>query len=347
MNNNIFNAKDLFVIAEVGVNHEGSIQKAFELCDAAKESGADAVKFQSYKANTLAHPQSPGYWDFASESTENQFSLFSKYDKFTVSDYIKLYKYCKKIDLIFATTVFDISLVNSLNYTQKFYKIASADITNIPLIESIAKKKKPIILSTGASNLNEIMFAKNLIRQFNDSDIVIMHCILNYPTLIENANLSMIESIKYNFPDCIVGYSDHTLPTQDLTNLTTAYLLGATVVEKHFTLDKKLPGNDHYHSMDPYDLKKFRSKIEQIKLSLGNNFKEPIESEEISRKNARRSIFSKKNLKSGHILSERDLITLRPIIGIPAENWQKVIGRKLLRNISINEPLNWDDLDAK
>ena len=223
------NTKPYF-IAEAGVNHEGSLEEAKKLINAAKEGGADAIKFQTYKANKIASKNSPSYWNLKKEKTKSQFELFSKYDFFDEKHYEILFKYCKKKKIEFMSTPFDIDAVNFLNPLLNVFKISSSDITNFPLIDEIRKKRKPIILSTGASTLKEIKDALRLIKK-SVKKIILMHCILNYPTKNEDANLNMITSLKKEFPDCIIGYSDHTLPSKDMQNLLTSYLLGGKVIE--------------------------------------------------------------------------------------------------------------------
>ena len=183
------------MIAEIGVNHEGSLSKAKRLIDAAAQAGAHAAKFQTYKAENLASVNSKAYWDTKLEKTKSQYQLFKKYDSFNEKEYIKLSLHCKKRKIDFLSTPFDINSVNFLNPIMKYYKIASADITNLPLIEAIAKKRKPVLLSTGASKISEIKFAVNFLKKKGCPNVSILHCILNYPTNYENANLNMIKSV--------------------------------------------------------------------------------------------------------------------------------------------------------
>ena len=185
-----------YLIAEIGVNHEGSLDTARKLIDLAKEGGANAAKFQTYKANTLASKNSPSYWDTKKERTKSQYELFSKYDSFGEKEYYSLYLHCKENDIEFISTPFDHYSVDYLDQYMSFYKISSSDITNIPLLEYIGKKGKPIILSTGASYLDEINLAINKIQSCGSSDIALLHCILNYPTPNKDANLNMISSKK-------------------------------------------------------------------------------------------------------------------------------------------------------
>ena len=323
-----------YIIAEIGVNHECSMTKAKKLIYLAKMGGADAAKFQTYKAHLITSKYAPSYWDTRKEKIKNQLKLFQKYDLFEEKQYKELATYCRKLKIDFLSTPFDDQAVDMLDKLVKFYKISSSDITNFPLLKKIASKKKPIIISTGASSLPEIKIAKNYLEKKGVKKIVIMHCILNYPTQDKDANLNMITSLKKNFPKNIVGYSDHTLPNEDMKNITTAYLLGAKVIEKHFTLNKKLPGNDHYHSMDINDLKIMIKNLNEIKKLIGNKEKTFLNSEKNSRKFARRSLIVKKLIKKGQKIKKSDLICKRPGTGIQPIMLNKVIGKKALYTLA-------------
>ena len=259
-----------YIIAEAGVNHEGNMETAKRLIREAKEGGADAIKFQTYKAETLASKDSPSYWDTTKEPTMSQFELFKKHDKFWKKEFIQLKNYCDEVDIEFLSTPFDMESANFLNELMPVFKISSSDLTNKPFIKYMASFGKPIILSTGASDLSEVYEAVSWIEEFN-VPYALLHCVLNYPTLDQNANLGMIPALKKAFPDVLIGYSDHTLP-KDMKTLETATLLGSLIIEKHFTHDKTLTGNDHYHAMDKEDLKIFLNKLE-IQLQLLGNFK--------------------------------------------------------------------------
>ena len=342
----INNNSEPYIIAEIGVNHEGSFEQAVELINLAKEGGADAVKFQSYKAETLASINSPAYWDTEEEKTTSQFNLFKKYDKFNFNDYESLAKHCKIIDIDFVSTPFDKESVEYLDKLVPYYKIASADINCIPLLRQVGSKKKSVIISTGCANINEIELAKKTLEDAGAPNVIILHCILNYPTNIKNANLSMITDLKEKFKDSIIGYSDHTRPDENMTTLSTAYLLGALIIEKHFTNNKTLPGNDHYHSMDINDLKVFRKNSDQIKQLKGSIYtKQPIKEEVKSRTNARRSIFLKSNLNAGDIIKEEDITFLRPGFGITVDNWDKVIGKRINLDGKSGYMLKWSDIN--
>ena len=334
-----------YVIAEIGVNHEGSMDQAKRLIDQAKQGGADAAKFQSYKAGTLASKQSPSYWDTTKEPTRSQYALFQKYDSFGPDEYRALAEHCRQTGIEFLSTPFDDAAIEFLDPLVPFFKIASADLTNIPFLRKVALKGKPVVLSTGASTLGEVDIAVEALTQSGCTDIALLHCILNYPTDNANAHLSMIEGLKRAYPRKIIGYSDHTLPDDAMTSLVTAYLLGAVIIEKHFTHDKKLPGNDHYHAMDQHDLARFIALAETIHILLGpTDHKAPIPTEAISRKNARRSIVLAQDLIAGHTLVTENLTYKRPGTGISPLHWDEVIGRRLVRALDADHVLQWQDL---
>lgn len=335
---------DPYIIAEIGVNHEASMSKAKELIELAKLGGANAAKFQTYKAETIASKNSPAYWDLSKEKTKSQFELFKKYDKFGEKEYILLYEHCKKVGIDFVSTPFDSKSIDFLDPLMSFYKIASADITNLPFLRKIASKNKPIILSTGCSNYKEIDFALSVLNLPNNK-ISLLHCILNYPTIDINANLGMISHLKRKYPKNIIGYSDHTLPDNEMFSIQISYMLGARIIEKHFTYDKNIPGNDHYHSMDFNDCKRIISNIDRTKRLVGFcDEKKPIHSEKKSILNARRSIVINKNLLKGHVICENDLIYKRPGNGISTVFWDDVIGKRINKNLSEDHILNWDDI---
>lgn len=332
-----------YVIAEAGVNHEGSMNLAKRLIEEAKEGGAHAIKFQTYKADTIASKDSPSYWDTSKEKTTSQHKLFQKYDKFWKSEYEKLKVYCDKVGIEFMSTPFDVESAKFLNDMMDVFKISSSDITNLPFIEYMCSFGKPIILSTGASYVWEIQQAIETIERYN-RPICLMHCILNYPTKDENANLGMIKDLMRRFPQTIPGYSDHTLP-KEMEVLKVSNLLGALVLEKHFTHDKSLPGNDHYHAMDKEDLRLFFRKMDETYNLLGNYEKKPLESEEISRNNARRSLVSTKPIEKGEIINENHLTWKRPAKGISPKDINQLVGKRSLIDIKDDTILQWNMFD--
>ena len=322
-----------YIIAEVGVNHEGSMKTAKRLVDEAKAGGAHAVKFQSYKAETLASKHSPAYWDTTKEPTESQFKLFKKHDSFWKNEMYELKNYCDEVGIEFMSTPFDVESAGFLNDMMDVFKISSSDITNKPFIEYICSFGKPIILSTGASDLEEVHDAVNWIKPFN-VPLALLHCVLNYPTPDKNANLGMILGLKEAFPDNIIGYSDHTLP-KDMKICEMATLLGSVIIEKHFTHDKSLPGNDHYHAMDKDDLKGFNKNLEVAFEILGSIKVEALADEGKARLNARRSLVAAKNIPKGKIIEKEDLTFKRPAHGISPKYIDDVVGKEA--NVDIME----------
>jgi N-acetylneuraminate synthase len=328
-----------YIIAEAGVNHEGSMDTAKRLIDEAKEGGADAIKFQTYKAETIASKHSPAYWDTSQEPTESQYKLFKKHDSFWKKEFTELKKYCDKTDIEFLSTPFDKEAADFLDDLMPVFKISSSDITNKPFIEYISEKGKPVILSTGASYLHEIEEAVFWIQKYN-IEYALLHCVLNYPTDDLNANLGMIRGLKSKFPKTVIGYSDHTLP-KDMQTLETAVLLGARILEKHFTYDKTLPGNDHYHAMDIKDLKQFEKRMDKVFGLIGQTEKTSLESEEISRKNARRSLVIVRKMKRGEIITFDDLTFKRPAHGISPKHIDEVVGMEISCDINQDTILKW------
>ena len=331
-----------YIIAEAGVNHEGKMDLAIRLVEEAKEGGAHAIKFQSYKAKTLASKYSPSYWDTTKEKTKSQFDLFSKYDKFWKKEFEQLKKHCDKVGIEFLSTPFDFESAKFLNDLMPVFKISSSDITNKPFIEYITSFYKPIILSTGASNLEEIHEAVSWMRP-TKNPFSLLHCILNYPTENKNANLGMIRGLINEFPNTIIGYSDHTMPG-DMRNIQFAILMGAVIIEKHFTFDKSLPGNDHYHAMDKNDLKKFFNDMKQLEGLIGTYEVSFIKSEDISRNNARRSLVSTRFINPGEEITQDMLTFKRPAHGICPKEIDKVIGKISKHAIEEDKLIMWDDL---
>lgn len=336
-----------YVIAEIGVNHEGSLEQAKRLIELAKQGGADAAKFQTYKAETLASKHSPFYWDITKEPTRSQFELFKKYDRFGPGEYLALAEHCRAVGIDFLSTAFDDAAVEFLDPLMPLHKVASADLTNLPFLRKIAAKGKPVLLSTGASTLAEIDLAVETLRKGGCTDLVLLHCVLNYPTPNEQAHLRMLKGLQRAYPELLLGYSDHTLPDPHMLSLISAHLLGAVVIEKHFTHDKTLPGNDHYHAMDVDDLRRFVELAEQVHVRLGPlEHKQPTPTEAPARRNARRSIVLTRDVPAGTLLSEADLTYKRPGTGVSPLHWDEVLGRPVLRPLEADHVLQWSDLGS-
>ena len=329
-----------FIIAEAGVNHEGDMELARRLIDEAREGGADAIKFQTYKAETIASKDSPSYWDLSKEPTDSQYRLFKKYDKFWKSEFEALKRYCDEAGIEFMSTPFDTESARFLNDLMDVYKISSSDLNNKPFIEFLCGFGKPIILSTGAAYMHEVDEAVGWIQDKGNS-LALLHCILNYPTDDANANLAMIHTLRRRYSELPIGYSDHTLP-KDMKTLEVATLLGATIIEKHFTHDKTLPGNDHYHAMDKKDLLHFHSRMDVLFTLLGNARKRPLESERLSRANARRSLVAVCNIPAGAIIKAEYLTWKRPAHGINPRDMDKLVGRTAACDIVEDTVLQWE-----
>lgn len=341
-----------YIIAEIGVNffdiarqRSLDILKAAELMiDEAVRAGADAVKFQSYKAEKIASVNSPSYWDRNEEPTASQFELFKKFDSLNEKDYAHLAQYSHRAGIDFLSTPFDFEAVEYLDRLMPFYKVSSSDLTNLPFIKAIAQKNKPVFLSTGAAFLGEIEQAVKTVHDQGNNEICLMHCVLAYPTNYEDANLNMIKHLQRVFPGLLYGYSDHTRPDHSMAVLSTAFLNGATVLEKHFTLDKTLQGNDHYHAMDSEDLQNCRLNLDLIKKIGGKYTKEPLSCEQESRLNARRSIVLTRDMKKGETISAEDVTYKRPGSGISPADLNKVLNRRVSRDIKRDELLSWMDI---
>lgn len=342
--------KKPYLIAEIGVNFydtakvEGitPMEAAKKYVLEAKKAGVDAAKFQSYKANTIVSKNSPGYWDFTKEPTPTQYGLFQKHDKFNRKDYQEIADYCKTIGIDFISTPFDIESADYLDDMMKVYKISSSDLTNLPFIRHIAKKGKPIYLSVGAAYISEIEEAIRVMKEENCPEICLLHCVLSYPTRNEDANLNVIKTLKRVFPDLKVGYSDHTLPDETMTILSTAYLYGAEVIEKHFTLDKSLTGNDHYHAGDPEDFKTAIKNFERIIEISGDSEKTVLECERVPRREARRSLVLTRDLKQGDTIKDTDIMAKRPGTGISPKYTDIIVGRTIKKDLKEDTILTWD-----
>lgn len=347
------NSQGYYLIAEIGVNYyDIAIQRNITLMEAAKlmideavRAGIDAVKFQTYKAEKIASRCSPSYWDTSEESTTSQYELFKKFDLFSFSEYEELSRYCDDQGVVFLSTPFDFESADFLETLMPAYKISSSDITNTPFIRHISKKKKPVLISTGASNMDEIETAIKAIEEEGVTDIAVLHCVLEYPTPYEHANLDMILALKKQFPNKLIGYSDHTRPDEGMDVIKTAWLLGASIIEKHFTLDKSLKGNDHYHAMDPLDVKKIKSGLDFIKNIRGQESKRCLESELVARRNARRSIVTNVAIKPGMIITESMLTFKRPGTGISPEEIRNVVGKKARVNIDEDSTIQYEMLE--
>ena len=348
------NPRDPYLIAEIGVNHFDIAEErdipplnaAKKMVTEAADAGVDAVKFQSYSADSLASKQSPAYWDTEEESTETQYELFEQYDDFGEDEFKEIATWTEKNSSVdFLSTPFDFEAVDYLESLVPAYKIASADITNHPLIRHIAQKGKPILLSTGASTIGEIDDAVQVIEEETPNpELAILHCILQYPTDLENANLAMIEHLNRIYPEYTVGYSDHVPPDEGMVTLLNSVFHGSQVIEKHFTLDKSIEGNDHYHAMDPNDIRTFRENSDHIDRTTGLARKQPIKAESDSRIHARRSLVAAQNIEEGEELTRENLSIKRPGKGISPTMIDEIVGRTAQHIIKSDTVITWEDL---
>lgn len=340
----------LYLIAEMGVNFYDTakqlnitpLEAAKLYIDKAAEAGIDCAKFQSYKANTIVSKNSPAYWDTTKEATKTQYELFQKFDSFGEAEYKELCDYTHSKGMDFTSTPFDYASADYLYNMVDFYKISSSDLSNIPFIKHIAAKGKPMVVSVGAAYLSEVDEAIRAMKEVGNNDICILHCVLSYPTDPKNANLKIIKTLKEVFPDVKVGFSDHVAPDPTMMTLATAYLLGSEVIEKHFTLDKTLTGNDHYHSGDPEDFKKARANFEMIDKVLGQPEKTVLECEIVPRREARRSLVLTRSMKAGEKITENDIMPKRPGTGISPKYTDIVLGREVKRDLEEDTVLTWD-----
>lgn len=326
-----------FVIAEAGVNHEGSMAVARRLIEEAADAGADAIKFQTYRADSIAAKKSPAYWDLDEEPTTSQHALFSKYDKFWKQEFDQLKEWCDRAHIEFLSTPFDMKSAEFLNELMGVFKISSSDITNKPFIRYITSFGKPLLISTGASRIDEIDAALSWVQESGNS-VALMHCVLSYPTNDLDANLAMIKGLIKQYPSHLIGYSDHTLPDQ-MENLHIAWLIGASILEKHFTHDKNLKGNDHYHAMDARDLERFMKMVARTKSVLGREEKCALEVEEPARRHARRSLVTTVPVRAGTVLSEKMLTWKRPGAGISPADIDQVVGQAVSCDLDADEIL--------
>ncbi len=339
-----------YLIAEIGVNFYDTaramkitpLEAAKLYIDKVAEAGIDCAKFQSYKAGTIVSKNSPAYWDTTKEPTKTQYELFLKHDSFGEAEYRELCEYTHKKGIDFTSTPFDYASANYLEDIVDFYKISSSDLSNLPFIRYIGAKGKPVVLSVGASYLSEVDEAVRALKDVNCKDITILHCVLSYPTVPDNANLRIIETLKKDFPDVKVGFSDHVAPDDTMMTLAVAYMLGSDVIEKHFTLDKTLPGNDHYHAGEPEDFKKAIANFRWIDAVLGSGEKTVLDCEQVPRREARRSLVLTRDMKAGEKIKKEDIMPKRPGTGISPVYTDIVVGRKVNQDLLEDTILTWE-----
>ncbi len=325
----------VFVIAEAGVNHNGDIEIAKQLIDAASEAGADAVKFQTFQADSLVcrTAKKAEYQLETTDRTETQYDMLKKLE-LTPQMHRELIEHCSKKNIMFLSTPFDLESIKLLSELgMQIYKIPSGEITNLPYLREIAKQQKKIILSTGMSSMDEVKAAVNVLKNNGTEDITLLHCNTQYPTPISDVNLLAMVKMREE-TGLPVGYSDHT---QGIEVPIAAAALGAEVIEKHFTLDRKMEGPDHKASLEPQELMQMVVGIRKIESALGSKIKQVSESEMTNVAIVRKSIVAAANIKRGEKYTEKNLTTKRPATGISPMLWDEIIGKTADRDYKVDE----------
>ena len=329
----------VLIIAEAGVNHNGSIQLAKKLIDKAVFSGADAVKFQTFKAKNVVSKNAPKA-DYQKQTTNLRESQFDMIKRLELDEraHQELIAYCKEANIMFLSTPFDLDSVDLLNELGlQIFKIPSGEITNLPYLRRIGSLCKEVILSSGMSDLEEIGEAIKILTNAGTlkENITVLHANTMYPTPMEDVNLRAMQTIQNKF-DVAVGYSDHTLGIEvDIA----AVAMGATIIEKHFTLDKTMDGPDHKSSISPEELKAMVSSIRNIEKALGSSIKKPSKSEKPNITMARKSIVASKSIKKGELFTEKNITIKRPGTGISPMKWDSIIGKVAKRDYNIDDLL--------
>ena len=331
-----------YVIAEAGVHHDNSLSLAKRLIEEARIAGADAVKFQTYQAGRIAARWAPTYWD--SPDGQTQYDIFAERSLLTEDDYGALFEYAADLGIVLLSTPFDPDSAEMLaGFKMPAFKIASADLLYHHMLEQVASYGVPVLLSTGAARFEEVGRTVSLLRGLG-ADVGLLHCVLSYPTPVKDANLARITQLRERWPDLVVGYSDHTQPQDSTLACPLAVALGARVIETHFTLNKKLDHDDHYHAEDPAGLARLVRDCRDAFL-MGAEGVEMAECEAPARSYARRSIVAAKPLRKGAVVRLEDLDFKRPGTGISPSEVQTVLGRTLRRDLAADELVRQDDLE--
>jgi len=329
----------VFVIAEAGVNHNGDIEIAKQLIDAASEAGADAVKFQTFQADSLVcrTAKKAEYQLETTDRTETQYDMLKKLE-LTPQMHRELIEHCLKRNIMFLSTPFDLESIKLLSELgMQIYKIPSGEITNLPYLREIAKQQKKIILSTGMSSMDEVKAAVNVLKNNGTEELTLLHCNTQYPTPISDVNLLAMVKMREE-TGLPVGYSDHT---QGIEVPIAAAALGAEVIEKHFTLDRKMEGPDHKASLEPQELMQMVVGIRKIESALGSKIKQVSESEMTNVAIVRKSIVAAANIKRGEKYTEKNITTKRPATGISPMLWDEIIGKTADRDYKVDEMIGF------
>jgi N,N'-diacetyllegionaminate synthase len=338
----IINMSRVFIIAEAGVNHNGSLDMALQLVDAAKQSGADAVKFQSFKADQLAtrSAHKAAYQERTTSQAESQFDMLKRLELDRAA-HERILRHCEDRGIQFLSSPFDLPSIDLLaEMNLPVYKVPSGELTNEPYLRKIGAKGKPVILSTGMATLGEVEEAINTLRAAGAGQLTLLHCVTEYPAPYAEVNLRAMHTLKLAF-GLPVGYSDHT-PGIEVSIAAAA--LGAEMIEKHFTLDRSLPGPDHAASLEPGELKAMVTAIRNVEAALGTGIKAPAPCEIPNISVARKSLVAAKSLPAGHKLQEQDLNIKRPGNGLAPKLMPALVGRTLRVAVEQDALIRWDDL---
>lgn len=330
----------VYIMAEAGVNHNGSLNTAKKLVDTAVTCGVDAVKFQTFKADNLVtkQAQKARYQIENGAKGETQLEMIKQLE-LSFNQFIELHDYCKAVKTNFVSTPFDMDSIEFLTtLDMPFWKIASGDITNDPCLVALARTGKPVVLSTGMSTLCEVEQAVNLLRKNGSGPVTLLHCNTQYPTPPEDANLLAMRTLSDAF-GLPVGYSDHT---EGIEIALAAVAMGACMIEKHFTLDKNMQGPDHKASLNPQELYDLVTGIRKIEAAMGTGIKSPTESEKPNIIVARKSIVASRGIQKGEILTPENLTTKRPANGISPMEWPRLIGQKATKDYAKDECIEYD-----
>ena len=339
----------VFVIAEAGCNHECSLQTAKRMVREAAKAGADAIKFQTYKAETLATRSAPKYWSHVPGAPRTQFEFFKQLDHFDRREFTALAEECRRAKILFLSTPWDLRSADLLERLgMPAFKIGSADLTYLPLIRHCALKGKPMILSTGAARFEEIEAAVQTVLACGNRQIVLLHCVLSYPTPPTSVNLAMIEELQRRFPDFPVGFSDHTIADEHLTIQIAAAAVGARVIEKHYTLNKRAAGNDHWHSLEPADFKQMITSLRLVDAAMGRaGTRVPLPCELPARRLARRSVVANQDIPRGALITEAWLTCKRPGTGISPAEIPQLKGAQARRAIPEDTTITWSMVEPR
>lgn len=327
--------KKIFIIAEAGVNHNGSLELAKQLVDKAAEAGVDAVKFQTFKTENIVCKSAAKaeYQKAATDAEESQFEMLKKLE-LTEKMHEELIQYCEKKDIRFLSTPFDLDSIEYLNQLGiSIMKVPSGEITNYPYLKRVGQTRKPVILSTGMCEIEEVEAAVKVLSENGSREITILHCNTEYPTPFEDVNLKAMINLKKKF-GVEVGYSDHTTGIEIPI---AAAAMGAVVIEKHFTLDKNMEGPDHKASLEPAELKAMVTAIRNVEKALGSGIKTPSSSEKKNLVIARKSIVAKRKITKGELFTEENLTAKRPGTGISPMRWEEVVGSVAVKDFEIDE----------